>query len=340
MRIWIDFINTPQVSFFEPLINELSSEGHEFILTCRDSANTVQLVKQKGWEHEVIGDRAEKSFFKKVFNFPVRIWYLRNFLRNKSVDVAICQSSFYLPIVARALGVPSLYTNDNEHAMGNIPAFYAADRILIPENLSLKKVSRQGARQHKTGVYPGIKEGVYLWSKGMQIIAERKKVPKHSQSVYIRPEPQTAQYYSGKLNFLDDIIVALSEKVSVVLLVRDKNQMAHYSQDKFSKVSVPTEPIPFDTVAKSCLLFIGAGGSMTREMSMIGIPTISVYQGELLDVDRFLIDEGYLVHNPNLDLDFIDGMIAQRPVGESRTELIEKGKEAYELFKTELFKLS
>nr|MBI1231309.1 DUF354 domain-containing protein [Cytophagales bacterium] len=52
MRIWIDFINSPQVSFFEPLVDELTKEGHEFILTCRDSANTVQLIKQRNWPHQ------------------------------------------------------------------------------------------------------------------------------------------------------------------------------------------------------------------------------------------------------------------------------------------------
>ena len=79
---------------------------------------------------------------------------------------------------------------------------------------------------------------------------------------------------------------------------------------------------------------------MTREMSMIGIPTISVYQGDLLDVDNFLISERYLEHQPNLDLKFVKSVLKESTASATdRTELIEKGKMAYELLKSELFKL-
>ena len=35
---------------------------------------------------------------------------------------------------------------------------------------------------------------------------------------------------------------------------------------------------------------------MTREMAVLGIPTISVYQDELLDVDRFLLQHVEAIH--------------------------------------------
>ena len=340
MKIWIDFINSPQVSFFEPLVEEMTKEGHTFILTCRDSANTVQLIKQRNWPHQVIGDRSEKSLFRKLLIFPTRILNLRKYLRDKNIDVAICQSSFYLPLTAKSLGIPSLYTNDNEHALGNIPSFLFATKIYVPENLSLEKVKKQGAKPSKTFHYPGIKEGVYLWIKGLRIINERKHNEAHTQSIYIRPEPQNAQYYSGKQNFLDDVLVTLAEEYKVTILVRDKAQYDHYSLEKFNKIHVPKDPISFEKVALNCLLFIGAGGSMTREMSMIGIPTISVYQGELLDVDNFLIKEKYMVHQPNLDLSFVQTVLEEsKSLASNRTELIEKGKVAYELLKSELINL-
>ena len=341
MKIWIDFINSPQVSFFDTLVEELTAKGHVFIFTCRDSANTVQLLKQRNWPHKIIGDRVEKSFFRKLTVFPARIYNLRKFLRDKEIDVAICQSSFYLPLTAKLLGIPSIYTNDNEHALGNIPSFFFATKIFVPENMSLQKVKKQGAKSFKTFQYPGIKEGIYLWVKGLRILNERKQADPNSQAIYIRPEPQTAQYYSGKQNFLDEILIELAEEYRIIILVRDKDQFAHYSQEKFKKVQVPKEPIPFEGVALNCLLFIGAGGSMTREMSMIGIPTISVYQGELLDVDNFLISEKYLVHEPNLDFNFVKNMLKESTNSAlPRTELIDKGKKAYELLKSALLNLS
>lgn len=259
MKIWIDFINSPQVSFFEPLIKDLTNGGHELILTCRDSSNTVELIKQRNWQYKIIGHKAEKAAIKKLLSFSLRIIYLYSYLKNKGINVAICQSSFYLPLTAKFLGIPSIYTNDNEHALGNIPAFLFADQILIPENLSILKVIKKGARKRKVIQYPGIKEGVYLWAKGQSIQSKRSKSISERQ-IFIRPEPLTAQYYSGKLNFLDTFLIELKEKYSITILVREESQLKHYSQLKFSGIYVPEKPLSFEDVAISCSLFIGAGG--------------------------------------------------------------------------------
>lgn len=334
MKIWIDFINTPQVSFFDPFIKYLEKEGHEFLLTCRDSSNTVAMLEQRGWNYTIIGDRVEKSFFRKLFAFPVRILKLRKFLKGQDPDIAVGQSSFYLPLTSKLLGIPSIYTNDNEHALGNIPSFIFANKILLPENLDIKKAQKQGASKHKLLQYPGIKEGIYLWEKGEKINLERSK--KNAQRIYIRPEPSSAQYYSGKLNFLDSFIQEIKASYAITILCRDKEQMKHYMQNQFRGIDVPSKPIPFNDIAIDCKIFIGAGGSMTREMAIICIPTISVYQGELLDVDNFLIQEGLMKHLPDLNINdftlFIENQDNNSTHGD-KIDLTEKGKQAFHLFK-------
>ena len=338
MRIWVDFINSPQVSFFDPLIPELEKEGHEFIITCRDSANTVDLVKQRNWKHHVIGTKSEKKFFNKLLSFPKRVFTLYRYLKDKKIDVAICQSSFYLPMTAKMLGVPSIYTNDNEHAMGNIPSFIFATKIFVPENLTLSKIHKQGAAKKKVTQYPGVKEGVYLWTKGMQIQERRKSNSDGIQRIFIRPEPLTAQYYTGSLNFLDELLIEIKGEYPVTVLARDKTQIEHYAKPKFEGVDVPELPLSFEDVATNCRLFIGAGGSMTREMAIMNIPVISVYQGELLDVDRFLLSTGLLVHHPHITGEIVDDLIRSNSSMPVDADLIDKGKKAYELFKFELLK--
>ena len=75
---------------------------------------------------------------------------------------------------------------------------------------------------------------------------------------------------------------------------------------------------------------------MTREMAVLGIPTISVYQDELLDVDRHLLDVGAFVHKPELTaaeaLQYLD-LAQHRP---PNRELLEKGKSAYDMVKNEV----
>jgi predicted glycosyltransferase len=338
MKIWIDFINTPQVSFFEPIIEGLSNQGHTFLLTCRDSSNTVQILKQKGWEFTIIGDKAEKGLTNKLLSFPNRIRKLIRFLKNKKIDAAAGQSSFYLPLTAKILGIPSLYTNDNEHALGNIPAFIFATKIILPENFPINSALKQGASKKKTSLYPGIKEGIYLWKKGEEITNHRQ----HSKpkTIYIRPEPQTAQYYKGKTNFLDNLLLDLKDSYNITLLVREKSQLEHYTAPQFKGISVPEKPLDFTTIAKDCLFFVGAGGSMTREMALIGIPTISVYQGDLLGVDKFMIDNNYLKHVPELSTEILMSEIACSEKTSTGNFLLEKGKDAYQLLIENIIKLT
>ncbi|GEO11247.1 hypothetical protein SAE01_37430 [Segetibacter aerophilus] len=235
--------------------------------------------------------------------------------------------------------MPSIYTNDNEHALGNIPAFLFANKIFIPENLSIAKVLKKGARKSKIIQYPGVKEGVYLWPKG-KIIQDRRRENFCDKKIYVRAEPTTAEYYSGKLNFLDDFLIMIKKKYSVTVLVRDKAQFIHYSQARFLGIDVPEKPLSFEDIAVGCELFIGAGGSMTREMAIMGIPTISVYQEALLDVDKFLITEKLLAHEPELTFSIFETFIESTSRREINATLIEKGKVAYELFKNHLLKQS
>jgi len=338
MKIWFDLSNSPHINMFYDLIRELESEGNEVIITCRPLANTIDLLNQKKLKYTVVGEHYGKNLYKKMFGYPIRVMQLRKFLRQLKPDIAVSQSSFHSPVVARLLGIPSIYTNDNEHAMGNKAGFYFATSVMIPENLPIENVVRKGASRKRVSHYPGVKEGIYLWKKGEQIHKSREHRDLSKVKIYVRPEPLTAQYYKGGLNFLDDTLEQLQDKVTIIVLPRDKTQAAHFRQPKFSRVIVPDKPLEFDQIAEDCTLFIGAGGSMTRELAILGIPTISVYQDDLLEVDKFLLEKGAMLHEPNITaekvLQFLSSLQEKKP----DLDLMVKGKQAYQLLKTNIYK--
>ena len=286
----------------------------------------------------VVGEHYGKNLYKKIFGYPIRVFQLKKFLSDKNIDLAVSQSSFHSPVVARLLGIPSIYTNDNEHAMGNIPCFMFANKVLIPENLPVEKIIRKGGSRKRITQYPGVKEGIYLWKKGEDIHLARQLSPPDKRTIYVRPEPLTAQYYKGGLNFLDNTLEALQHELSITILPRDKTQLAHYRQEKFSGINVPEKPMHFDQIAKECTLFIGAGGSMTRELAILGIPTISVYQDDLLEVDKFLLEENLMMHEPNLEPVRLRQYLSDLENKTPDLKLMEKGKQAYDLLKSEIFK--
>jgi predicted glycosyltransferase len=222
--------------------------------------------------------------------------------------------------------------NDNEHAMGNIPSFISASKVLIPEFLSVKKVQKQGANIKKIIPYPGVKEGIYLWQKYLN--KENLNSEQTNKAIFIRPEPRTAQYYKGGENFLDEVIIGLKDQFQITLLTRDKEQFKHYNSSAFAGINVPEKPLSFDEISKNCLLFIGAGGTMTREMAVTGVPTISVYRDELLDVDRYLIEQNLMKHLPDLTAENVIEYIQENNASSPNKQLLIKGKEPYYLIKS------
>jgi predicted glycosyltransferase len=331
MKIWFDLSNSPHIPLFSAMIKDLMKE-HEVIITCRPLANTIDLLDLHGFTYTVVGKHYGGKFRAKLFGYPVRVMQLRKFLRKQKPDVAISQSSFHSPITAWSLGVPVIYMNDNEHAMGNIPAFIFATKILIPEFLDPKKVQKQRAKKSKIIQYPGVKEAIYLWNANINYLDESEK------KVYIRPEPWIAQYYKGALNFMDEMILFLKDKVEVVLLPRGAEQAKHYEQEKFSGVVVQKKALSLEEIAGKCRLFIGAGGTMTREMAVLGIPTISVYQDELLDVDTYLLQNNMMEHMPDLTGELALQYLEKCEQKSANDLLLKKGEETYNLIKSMLLK--
>ena len=296
MKIWIDLTNSPHVNFFEQFIKELTQEGEDIIITCRDLANTKDLIDQKGWNYHIIGTHHGKNKFRKMIDFPLRVLQLVKYLKNKKINVAIVHSSFHASLAAFILGIPIIYINDNEHAKGNLISVPFATVAMFPEALenTILQFKYKSFFRNKIIFYPGVKEAIYLqykyngfeYSKTMQL--KKKKI-------YIRTEPWTALYYKSDKNFIDEIITKLSEDYSIFILPRSKEQVLHYENSKL-KIKLVKKPLPLKNIVDDCDIFIGAGGSMTREISILGIPTISIYREKLLEVDKYLIEKGFLYH--------------------------------------------
>jgi hypothetical protein len=333
MKIWFDITNSPHVNFFAGMINSLGNE-HDVIVTSRQYNNTIELLELFGILHHKIGKHPGKNKAKKVFTFIDRILKTYCYLRNKNIEVAISHSSFFSPVVAWLLGVRVIYLNDNEHALGNRISFIFANKIMIPEFMDIEKVYAQWGKADKIIKYPGVKEGIYLWNykqnnSGNNSLEldnkENKKV------IFIRPEPWMAQYYRGKKNFMDSLLMGLKDEFKVVLLPRGEIQEKYYRQNKFLGILIPNKSVMLGEIIEKCDLFIGAGGTMTREAAVLGIPTISTYQDKLLDVDKFLIKKGAMIHKTDLDSEFVKKYLESMSKREPDISLLRKGKEAYEL---------
>ena len=332
MKIWFDISNSPHINIFKGLIRSLE-RSHEVIITTRPLANTVDLLELHGLRFAVIGRHYGKSKLRKALGYPVRIWQLYDYLKARKPDVAISHSSFHSPVVARLLGIPSVYMNDNEHTLGNVPSFMCATKVLIPEFMDLDAVRRQGAAPGKIIRYPGVKEGLYLWDLDLPAATAGGGKPR----IYVRPEPSTALYYDAEVGFLDKLLLGLRDAARVILLPRTAEQVVRYR--KIGGIEVQDKPVALEDIAPRCDLFIGAGGTMTREMAVLGVPTISVYQPELLGVDRYLVEQGIMAHDRKLTAAAALAQLATLTRKAPNRDLLERGRAAWQLVKETLLGL-
>ena len=160
------------------------------------------------------------------------------------------------------------------------------------------------------------------------------------KTIFIRPEPSTAQYYKGRQNFIDDLLLQLRGKFKIIMLPRNGIQETHYRQEKFAGIKMPKKSMSLLDVLENCDLFIGAGGTMTREAAVFGIPTISVYQDSLLDVDKFLIENGNMIHKKDLNADYVINYLNKMERKPPDNLLLQKGKKAYDMILATLLNTS
>ena len=74
---------------------------------------------------------------------------------------------------------------------------------------------------------------------------------------------------------------------------------------------------------------------MTRELAVLGIPTISVYQDELLEVDKYLIKNNSMFHSLNPDMEYIE-RILKSDHSMNNGLLISKGMEAFDMINSKI----
>lgn len=292
MRIWIDLSNSPHVAFMRPFIRRFERDGATCVITARDYGNTIDLLAIEGWQFHVVGGHGGKRSIGKLLAFPRRAWSLARFLKSHRPSVAFSQSSFYSPLVARFLGIPFVYTNDNEYAKGNLFGRLPGGMACYPSSLRSTPQAKWILGRNSF-FFDGVKEGIYLSQKdAIQSKANGNRV------FFYRPEPWQAQYHDADPLFSLEIVQAMKTLGDVKIVCRDRQQRNYYHETfaEADNVEVVETVVTLDEIVRQASAFVGSGGTMCRELALLGVPTVSLYTGALLSVDQVLIDAGLMLH--------------------------------------------
>lgn len=137
---------------------------------------------------------------------------------------------------------------------------------------------------------------------------------------------------------MDNLLSKLADRYKVYLLPRDDLQKDYYLKKAIPGLNVVKTTLPLDTIVTNCDLFIGAGGTMTRELAILGIPTISIYQEKLLEVDKYLIKHNCMIHDSILTVFEVEQFYKNHKVSNSK-DIMRKGHKASKLIMKTLLNL-
>jgi predicted glycosyltransferase len=224
---------------------------------------------------------------------------------------------------------------DYEHQPANHVAFRAASRVLVPRALPAQALARQGAGRRKLVRYDGFKEEIYLGgfqpdpgvrsAAGVADLGERALV-------VARTSPAGASYHRDESPRLRAALERLGARDDVVCvaLARHPEQAAELRALRLENLLVPDAAVDARSLLWGADAFLGAGGTMTREAALLGVPAYSLFAGPPSAVDAELQRRGLLreLSDPGA-LDVIKAGARER---RSLAELRERGAALTDLF--------
>jgi predicted glycosyltransferase len=147
--------------------------------------------------------------------------------------------------------------------------------------------------------YPGLKEELYLGDFDPDPgVLERLGIrrTRGTAIVVARTPPSRALYHHGENPLFGEAIGAAARQAHVrcVVLARHPEQRRALAALGEGRLVVPDRAVDSRSLLHAADLVLGAGGTMTREAALLGVPTFSLFAGRPPAVDAWLRDQGRL----------------------------------------------
>jgi predicted glycosyltransferase len=281
------------------VVRRLESLDHTVALTVRDYAQTRELARQRWEDVTVIGGPSPAGARAKATAMLQRARDLATWARAERPDVALSHNSYGQILAARRLAIPAVTAMDFEHQPVNHLAFRLADTVLLPSAIDRVTARRLGAGPAKTRFYDGLKEEMYLgdFEPDPNVLRPLGLQSRTEGPLVVARTPPSRAIYHRFANplFAEALRVAAREPdVRCVVLVRHPEQRHAITALRLDNVILPEHAVDARSLMYAADLVLGAGGTMTREAALLGVPTVSLFAGRSPAVDRLLERQGAL----------------------------------------------
>ncbi|MEM2914288.1 MAG: DUF354 domain-containing protein [Candidatus Bathyarchaeia archaeon] len=297
MKIIMDILTPKQSMFFARLSENLEKRGHQLFRTTRRYREVLQTLKLKGIDALVVGEHGGKMLIDKLKSSAQRTLKLASIFEEIKPNVSISFSSPEMARVSYGLRVPHLCINDSPHAEAvarlTIPL---SERLLTPKIIPKKVWTKYGISPNNIVQYNALDPWVWLKDfKPNPKILKELRLDESKPILTFRTEEAFAAYLLDKAEkgtLLIPLIRKILEKsknLQIVVLPRYEEQIKTLRETFKDKIIICDSVVDGSRLLYYTSVFVGAGGTMTAEAALLGIPTFSCYPGEPFIIEQYLI---------------------------------------------------
>ncbi len=280
MKIWYDALTGKHMRYGIAVAEELRRIGNEVTVTTRRHPDSLGLADLLNESVVPVGKYDPKSLFTRLLQGTRRQLVFCRMLKKDMPDLAVSHGSVDQCRVAFGLGIPIVTTLDTPYAE-------AVHRLTLPLSdfiVTSKSIPNKIIRAYCVGGeivnFNGVDECAWIqdfiptveYDFGRPLIVVRQF---EAKATYARQETD-----------LTSLARKLSGWGKVVFLAR-------YSRRKIKGLVVPKGFVDSASLLGRADLFVGAGGTMTREAAMQGTPAIIVETGLEQHVNNYLIQKKF-----------------------------------------------
>jgi predicted glycosyltransferase len=302
MRVWIDILTPKQVYLFSELSHALESRGHDVFRTTRRYREVNELLALKSLSANEVGKHGGPTLEGKLLAGAQRILELTRLVGRIRPDVAVSFASPEASRTAIGLAIPGITINDSPHSEIVARLTVPLSKILLtPKIIPDKAWLRLGAAPEMIVKYDALDPVAWLrrLTPDPRVLAELKLDP-NEPIVVFRAEEAFASYLADRVSQEKSVIIpvinSLLEKsrrrLQVVALPRYTEQAPAIRAAFENHVIVPERVVDGPSLLFFSWVFVGAGGTMTAEAALMGVPTITCFPGSPTLVDEYLAGQG------------------------------------------------
>ena len=303
MKILIDILTPKQCMLFSRLSESLEGRGHQVFRTTRRYREVLQLLRLKGIDAVVVGEHGGRALIDKLKASARRTLELASLIHEIGPDVAV---SFSSPEMARAsygLRVPHICINDSPHAEAvarlTVPL---SEKLLTPKVIPKKAWTRYGISPKRIVQYNALDPWVWLTDlKPDRGVLDELGLDESRPILTFRVEESFAAYLLGRTrgetSFIPviDKILKSRKGLQIVALPRYEEQVNALKRAFRGRIAICESVVDGPSLLHYTTIFMGAGGTMSAEAALLGVPTFSCYPAEPFIIERYLTRKGLIV---------------------------------------------